>query len=50
MDAHREKDEEDYEMKAEERDDILNRVMGVLVEEEGGKMVLRVVCGSSGTT
>merc|ERR1719193_2784127 len=27
-------------MKAEERDDILNRVMGVLVEEEGGKLVL----------
>ena len=40
MDAHREKDEEDYEMKAEERDDILNRVMGVLVEEEGGRLVL----------
>ena len=41
VDVNREKDEEDYEMKAEERDDILNRVMGVLVEEgEGGRLVL----------
>ena len=40
VDANREKHDGEHQMEPEKRDDILNRVMGVLVEEEGGKLVL----------
>ena len=40
VDAHREVHKEEYKMPAEDRQKILDRVMGVLVEEEGGRLVL----------
>ena len=40
VDANREVHEEEHKMEKEEREDILNRVMGVLVETEGNRMVL----------
>ena len=40
VDANREVHDEEYKMKKEEREDILNSVMRVLVETEGNRMVL----------
>ena len=40
VDANREVPEEEFKMEKKVRDEILGRVMAVLVEEEGGKMVL----------
>ena len=40
VDANREPHKEEFKMEKKVREDILQRVMAVLVEEEGGKMVL----------
>merc|ERR1712016_314559 len=40
VDANREVPEEEYKMPKEKRDEILDRVMKVLVETEGNKMML----------
>ena len=40
IDVNREVHEEEYRMPKEKREEILRRVMGVLVDEEGGKMIL----------
>ena len=40
VDANREVPNEEFKMKKKNREEILRRVMAVLVEEEGGKMVL----------
>ena len=40
VDANREVPKEEFRMEKKEREEILSRVMAVLLEEEGGKMVL----------
>ena len=40
VDANRERPKEEYRMERKEREEILRRVMAVLVEDDGGKMVL----------